>query len=262
MCTSAATCRSLGSEYAAAKTDQFGKITKLLREENEPQTSLGRQMPFSNRVTSVFALLFGSALFLLQYFVIKVPAINASIFGAALTISVIHEGLQVVLTASLSLGSSRMVDTICPDKTETLTQNKRTAKEYYLTKPVNDSTDFKKKTKQEQLFLDCLAPFNHSDVSRSRTIEDLFNANIGQYRVFASVAPERKVKIVKALQSHNIVVCVTDNGVNDAPSLKAADIGVAICITPADVPKQSSQVLIPDDNFAIIVDATEDGPIV
>uniref|UniRef100_A0A310SCV6 Calcium-transporting ATPase n=1 Tax=Eufriesea mexicana TaxID=516756 RepID=A0A310SCV6_9HYME len=97
-------------------------------------------------------------------------------------------------------------------------------------------------------------------VAIDQGLEDTFNVDIEQYRVCAGVAP--KVKIVKAIQSHNIVVCMTVDSVNDAPSLKAADIGVAIGITATDVPKQSSQVLIPDDNFAIIVDATEDVPIV
>uniref|UniRef100_A0A310SMA2 Elongation factor Tu n=1 Tax=Eufriesea mexicana TaxID=516756 RepID=A0A310SMA2_9HYME len=70
------------------------------------------------------------------------------------------------------------VNTICSDKTGTLTENKMTAKKCYLTKPVNDSTDFKKKTKQEQLFLDRLVLFNNSDVSKNQTIGDPAEAAI------------------------------------------------------------------------------------
>ena len=101
------------------------------------------------------------------------------------------------------------------------------------------------------------------DALSGSEIDQLSDAQLAEkakhVRVFARVSPEHKVRIVKAFKANGHIVSMTGDGVNDAPSLKVADIGVAMGITGTDVAKAAADMILTDDNFATIVRAVETG---
>ncbi len=102
----------------------------------------------------------------------------------------------------------------------------------------------------------------HTGVELDQMSDDELNQSVAKTDVFARVSPAHKVRIVEAFRARDEIVAMTGDGVNDAPALKRADIGVAMGITGTDVSKETADMVLTDDNYVSIVSAVEQGRII
>ena len=156
------------------------------------------------------------------------------------------------------VGLTGMIDPQRPEVKDAV----REAKEAGI-RPLMITGDHKDTARAIAIRLGIISPDDTEGVITGRQLDQMsdeeLRKNITNYSVFARVAPEHKVRIVKAWQSHGKIVAMTGDGVNDAPALKTADIGVGMGITGTEVSKNASDIVLADDNFATIIVAVKEG---
>ncbi|MEA4823409.1 MAG: cation-translocating P-type ATPase [Clostridiaceae bacterium] len=154
------------------------------------------------------------------------------------------------------LGLSGMIDPIRPEVRDAIGECGRAG-----IRPVMITGDHRDTAVAIARELGILAPGQEAITGAELTelSDDELTANIEKYSVYARVQPEHKVRIVNAWRAKGYITAMTGDGVNDAPSIKSADIGVGMGITGTDVTKNVADMVLADDNFATIVSAVEEG---
>ena len=165
-------------------------------------------------------------------------------------------GISTIETGLVFIGMLGMIDPARPEVIEAVAKCNTAG-----IKPVMITGDHKATAiaiaREVGIFREGDIAITGSDLEKLSDVE--FKEKVRTFSVYARVAPEHKVRIVKAWQSHNEIVAMTGDGVNDAPALKQADIGAAMGIVGTDVAKGAADMVLTDDNFATIVLAVEEG---
>ncbi|MGB3788048.1 MAG: cation-translocating P-type ATPase, partial [Phormidesmis sp.] len=159
------------------------------------------------------------------------------------------------------LGAVSMIDAPRPEVREAVKRCQQAG-----IRPIMITGDHPLTAKALAIDLGLITAAGESDAFSGQQIEAMskeeLESAVSSTNVYARVSPEHKLRIVQALQAQKQVVAMTGDGVNDAPALKQADIGIAMGITGTDVSKEASDMVLLDDNFASIVAATEEGRVV
>ena len=276
---------------ATGMNTEIGKIAGLLEGEEEGQTPLQQKLAQLGKYLGIVALAACAIIFVVGL-MNGIDVLEIFMTAVSLAVSAIPEGLPAIVTIVLAIGVQRMVkknalirrlpavetlgsaSVICSDKTGTLTQNRMTlVKAYVDGEPASEAIST---SNSGEVMITGDHVVTASAIAKELGIlekgdkaitgaeldamtEEQLDKEVEHISVYARVSPENKIRIVKAWQRKGQVVSMTGDGVNDAPALKAADIGCAMGITGTDVAKGAADMTLTDDNFATIVDAVREG---
>lgn len=281
--------QGLGVVVATGETTEIGRISTLLQQVEAIETPLLRQMGQFGRWLSMAIVGVAAATFLAGVFWRGQPAEDMFMAAVALAVAAIPEGLPAIMTIILAIGVQRMarrnaiirqlpavetlgaVTVICSDKTGTLTRNEMTVQRVITPQraftvsgvgyaPVGGFTvDDAALASESATDLQVIARAALTGPELETLDDAALQAIVQDIDVYARASPEHKLRLVAALQARHQVVAMTGDGVNDAPALKRADVGVAMGMKGTEAAKEASDMVLADDNFASIAHAVEEG---